>query len=225
VVRGLLEELLGYALLDLPSPNANSVASEALSRYPSGVTKRGNGDGTIDRTKDGRWVARYFVETAGGKKRKTIYCRTRLEVATKLAHAIAQRDGRSPFDLDADKLTLSDYLDRWLASKKHEIAASTYRVYERVARLKIKPVLGSVLMRDLRPAHVEALKAGLLDEGLAPSTISHAMDVLSGALGRAVSWEVAQTNAASRISRPKGRGKRHCDSSRRPAAPRGRPST
>ena len=55
------------------------------------MPKRGNGEGTIGRTKDGRWCARYYVETSQGRKRKAIYAHTRLEAATKLAHAIAQR--------------------------------------------------------------------------------------------------------------------------------------
>ena len=47
--------------------------------------KRGNGEGTISRRKNGGWMAQYYVHTAEGRKRKTIYGRTRAEVAKKLA--------------------------------------------------------------------------------------------------------------------------------------------
>ncbi|CAA9431691.1 MAG: hypothetical protein AVDCRST_MAG28-1499 [uncultured Rubrobacteraceae bacterium] len=37
----------------------------------------GNGEGTIGRRKDGRWYARYHALTSEGKKRKTVYDKTR----------------------------------------------------------------------------------------------------------------------------------------------------
>jgi integrase len=46
--------------------------------------KRGNGEGSITKRKDGRWMARYTVQTAKGPKRKHIYGKTRQEVAEKL---------------------------------------------------------------------------------------------------------------------------------------------
>jgi hypothetical protein len=49
--------------------------------------KRGNGEGSIAKRKDGRWMARYTVQTAKGPKRKHIYGRTRQEVAEKLSKA------------------------------------------------------------------------------------------------------------------------------------------
>jgi hypothetical protein len=35
--------------------------------------KRGNGEGSITKRRDGRWMARYTVHTAKGPKRKHIY--------------------------------------------------------------------------------------------------------------------------------------------------------
>jgi integrase len=37
------------------------------------VGKRGNGEGSISRRKNGRWMAQYAVYTAEGRKRRTIY--------------------------------------------------------------------------------------------------------------------------------------------------------
>ncbi|MDP8974577.1 MAG: hypothetical protein M3N45_15765 [Actinomycetota bacterium] len=36
------------------------------------ATKRGNGEGSITRRKDGLYMARYTVETATGSKRKAV---------------------------------------------------------------------------------------------------------------------------------------------------------
>ncbi len=167
---------------------------------------RGNGEGTISKRKDGRWSARYFVWTPEGQKRKTIYGKSRGEVAKKLAAAIAARDGRSPMAFDADRVTVAEYLQTWLESKENELAPSTYRKYEAMAHKRLIPALGSVKVAKLRAAHVEGYKARAIAEGLKSSTISHHMAVLSAALNRAVSWEIAAKNAASGVKRPKERG-------------------
>jgi hypothetical protein len=52
------------------------------------------------------------VYTAEGRKRKTLYGKTRNEVSGKLTKAMSDRDGGLRFD--AGKMTLGEYLDRWL---------------------------------------------------------------------------------------------------------------
>ena len=42
--------------------------------------KRGNVEGSISRRKKGGWMAQYAVHTGEGRKRKTIYGKTRAEV-------------------------------------------------------------------------------------------------------------------------------------------------
>ncbi|MBV9454955.1 MAG: hypothetical protein JOZ19_12700 [Rubrobacter sp.] len=75
--------------------------------------KRGNGEGSITRRKDGRYMARYTVQTTSGPKRKAIYGKTWAEVAAKLVKAIADRDGGVAFD--ATNMTFGQYLQRWLS--------------------------------------------------------------------------------------------------------------
>ena len=60
--------------------------------------KRGNGEGSITRRKDGLYMARYPVQTATGAKRKTLYGKTRSEVAAKLSKALADREGGLTYD-------------------------------------------------------------------------------------------------------------------------------
>lgn len=60
---------------------------------------RGNGEGTIS-------------------ERKAIYAGSRSEVATLLALATAERDGRSPTTVEPSKLALSEYLAERLAAKR-----------------------------------------------------------------------------------------------------------
>ena len=55
--------------------------------------KRGNGEGSISRRKTGGWMAQYTVYTAEGRKRRTLYGKTRAEVSEQLTKAMADRDG------------------------------------------------------------------------------------------------------------------------------------
>jgi integrase len=87
--------------------------------------KRGNGEGSIHRRKGGGWCAQYSVYTAKGRKRRTLYGKTRQEVATKLAKALSDREGGLTFD--AKNLILGEYLDLWL----RDSVKDTVRLYSR----------------------------------------------------------------------------------------------
>ena len=55
------------------------------------VTRRGNGEGTVFRRNDGRWVGEvYVLQPNGGRVRKTVYGRTREEVADKTRSMLTQ---------------------------------------------------------------------------------------------------------------------------------------
>ena len=98
------------------------------------MTKRsGRDEGSIYRRKDGRWVAQY---EANGKRRY-VYGRTRKDVAQKLIKAIADRESGMVYD--SQSLTVARYLDRWLDTVKDGVRTSSFRRYENMVRLHIKP--------------------------------------------------------------------------------------
>jgi integrase len=167
--------------------------------------RRGNGEGSISRRRDGRWVARYHVETPEGKKRKALYANSRPEAASKLVAAIAQRDGR-PLTAEPSKLPLSEYFHEWLDTKKPELAPDTYRRYQSIVETHL-PLLGSIKLPELRRAHIETLKSRLQGT-LEPSTTTHVMAVLSSALNQAVAWELIESNPTTHVARPKARRKK-----------------
>lgn len=137
--------------------------------------KRGNGEGSISRRQNGGWAAQYVVYTAEGrKKRKTVYGKTRKEVADKLAKALSDREDGLIFD--AKNLTLGKYLDSWLKdSVQGAVRLTTYQDYERIARLHITPTLGRMKLENLGPAHVRGLYRERLDFGLAPRNVTEAV--------------------------------------------------
>src|SRR5918997_5108401 len=96
--------------------------------------KRGNGEGGITRHKtSGLYMARYTIESPTGKKRKTVYGKTREEAHAKLIEALSNRNKGLVFE--GENQTLSQYLDRWLnGSVKGSVKPSTYESYERLIR-------------------------------------------------------------------------------------------
>ncbi len=157
--------------------------------------KRGNGEGSIYRRKDGRWVGQYLAYTASGPKYRYIYAKTRKLAAEKLAKAIVDRDGGLVFD--AGKMTLGEYLDSWLSdSVRGTVRISTYERHEQIVRLHIKPSLGRVGLKILTPAHVRGLQREKLDAGLAPATVRKIHSTLHKALSQAVSDGMVPRNAA-----------------------------
>jgi integrase len=158
--------------------------------------KRGNGEGSIYRRTDGRWVGQYLVHTARGPKYRYLYGKTRQAVSEKLTKAMADRDSGLIFD--AGKMTVGEYLDRWLAdSVKSTVRTSTYERHEEIVRLHIKPSLGRMGLKKLTPAHVRGLYSEKLDSGLlAPATVRKIHSTLHKALSQAVSDGIVPRNAA-----------------------------
>ena len=157
--------------------------------------KRGNGEGSIYRRKDGRWVGQYTIYTATGPKYRYLYGRTRAAVAEKLTTAMADRNGGLIFD--AGNLTVGEYLDSWLSdSVRGTVRISTFERHEGIIRLHIKPSLGRVWLKKLTPAHVRGLHREKLDAGLAPATVRKIHSTLHKALSQAVSDGIVPRNAA-----------------------------
>src|ERR671913_94358 len=157
--------------------------------------KRGNGEGSITRRKDGLYMARYTVQTATGSKRKTIYGKEREDVAEKLADALSNRNKGLVFE--GEDQTLSAYLDRWLnGSVKGSVKPSTYESYERMIRNHINPMLGHRKLKNLAPDHVQYFYQSKLDNGLASGTVRLMHGILHKALEQAVMWGPSHATSA-----------------------------
>jgi integrase len=164
--------------------------------------RRGNGEGSITRRKDGRWEARYTACMVSGPKRKVIYGKTRAEVAEKLAKAISDRSSGLTFD--AGSLTVGEFLDRWLKdSVRDTVRQRTYERHEELVRLHIRPILGRLKLKVLTPAHVQGFYRDRLDGGLSPATVQKIHVVLHKALDQAVKWNLIPRNVTEAVNAPR----------------------
>ena len=164
--------------------------------------RRGNGEGTITRRKDGRWEGRYVVHTDKGARRRVLYGKTRKEVADKLVKTLADRaDG---LVYDDENTSVGDYLDSWLkGSVRGSVRESTYDRYEIAVRVHIKPALGRLRLKKLTPAHVQGFYGDRLDAGFAPASVNKLHVVLHKALEQAVEWRMVPRNVAGLAKAPK----------------------
>jgi integrase len=164
--------------------------------------KRGNGEGTYKKRKDGRWEAQYTVYTPSGTRRKSVYGRTKAEVVVKLRKALAELDSGAVFD--AENLTLSEYLGRWLeGSVKGSVWHTTYRDYAGHVRNHIAPELGRLKLAKLTSAHVQALYRKKIDSGLSPRTVNYVHATLHKALEQAVKWRLIPYNVSDGATKPR----------------------
>jgi integrase len=163
--------------------------------------KRGNGEGTIYRRKDGGWCTQYAVYTSKGRKRKTLYGKTRQEVAAKLAKGLSDREGGLSFD--AENLKLGEYLERWLTdSVRDSVRDVTYRGYDRQVRNHITPTLGNIKLKALTPTHARGLYRDKTDAGLSPRTVQYVHVTLHKALKQAVNDGLVPRNVTEAVKPP-----------------------
>jgi integrase len=166
------------------------------------MARRGNGEGTITRRKDGRWEARYYVQTANGAKRKVLYGKTRAEARDKLAKALSGRiDG---IVYDDENMTLGEYLDVWLkGSVLGSVRHSTYDRDTHLVNNHIKPVLGGVKLKRLNSVHLQSFYRNRVDARLSGSTVHKMHDILRRGLAQAVKWHLVPRNAAEAATPPR----------------------
>ncbi len=101
------------------------------------------------------------------------------------------------------RTTFDDYLDSWLAGKKHNVKANTFEGYERTLDLYVRPYLGARRLDKLKPIELESWISQLLDKGLSPRTVRYAFGLVSDALGHAVRMGMLPRNVAKSVRPPK----------------------
>ncbi len=167
--------------------------------------RRGPGDGGITRRKDGRWEAKIELGYRNGKRdRKSIYGKTRREVADRLSDA--QNAKKQGLPVVVERQTLGHFLAAWLEdSVRPTVRPKTYDSYAQVVRLYIEPELGRIQLGKLTPQEIQHLLNKLLKTGLSPRTVRYCLAVLRMSLGRAYKWSLVPRNVAQLVDPPRSR--------------------
>lgn len=153
--------------------------------------KRGNGEGTIyfDQRKN-RWIAKVTVGyTADGRAvRKSRTARTKEEAIRKKSEL--QQTHWTSAALDADRLTVAEYLTLWLDTCKVGQVRETTLVQYRCYICKLAAQIGGVRLAALSPMHVRAV---------AKDADTNTLKLLKSALRQAVTDGLIAKNPADGI--------------------------
>jgi integrase len=100
--------------------------------------KNGNGEGSRPRKRtDGRWEARYWSEAG----RRSVYGRTRKEVAERLAKALAA--AAEPPEFVPVNITLGEFLAQYEDVVRDTMKRRSFETYLDIARLHLLPAFGT----------------------------------------------------------------------------------
>jgi integrase len=173
-------------------------------------SRRAKGEGTVyRRVIDGLWVGMLDLGVVGGRRRrKTVYGQTKREVLQKLSTLRTAHD--HGIDLLAPTLTVGQWLDAWLSEVKgfDGTRPRTLTLYKGLAERYVKPVIGTVRIDKLTPAHVQRLVTETRDtqtsRGTPPSasTLRHVYKLVRNALGDAYRMELVTRNVATQVKAP-----------------------
>ena len=141
------------------SLNAGSLASKDKGKEKRNTMgKRANGEGTVYRRNDGRWVASISLDNG---KRKSIYCKTQREAIREVQRANQAKE-QGMLSVREDE-TLGTFLTSWLQdTAKPNLRPRTYIRYRELMELHVVPTLGSVKLHKVTPQQLQKLytKAG-----------------------------------------------------------------
>ena len=167
------------------------------------MAKRGNGEGSKPRQRaDGRWEARYCIETADGLKRRSVYGKTRKEVADKLAAKIANKDSE-PVQTDDAGVKVEDFFAEYLAAIKDSIKRRSYETSADIIRVHLNPEFGRKRLKDLDRKCIQAMYTRKRDGGLSPARVKRIHDVLAASCNVAMRWGYIHKNPCDAVSKPK----------------------
>jgi integrase len=165
--------------------------------------KRGQGEGSIYKRKDGRWTAVVNLGYQNGKlNRKYYYGETRDEVKDKLIAAL--NDHRQGIPVALERQTVEQFLNHWLTDcAQPSVRVTTFVSYEIQIRVHIAPILGYHQLSKLSPQHIQEYLKNKLAAGLSAKTVKYHLSVLRMALGQALRWNLIARNVAMLVDPPR----------------------
>jgi integrase len=111
--------------------------------------------------------------------------------------------------VDPHRMTVAEYMTKWLESVQQKVEPNTYRGYEQRSWTHIMPDLGHIKLTDLSPLLIEQAEALWLRQGnrrtggpLDPQTVLHTHRVLHAAMERAVRWRLVPLNPVDGVEPP-----------------------
>jgi len=160
------------------------------------VAKRAAGEGSVYK-RGRRWIA----QVGSGKNREYRSFDTQRE-ANAWRHKRVEEIQQGLVFIGA-KIQFSKFLDDWLVVVENSVRPNTYIQYSQIVHQHIVPVLGKILLKDLRPDHVQKLYTVKLKNGISARTTQLIHAVIHRALNHALKQGLVARNVSDAVTRPK----------------------
>src|SRR5262245_53554588 len=157
--------------------------------------------GHIRERSPGRWAIVIDAHVNGERKRRWhSFQGTKRQAQIECARLISEIQNGAT--VEPSKITVDEYLARWLDHMATQVSPSSHATYTTMMRAYVVPALGSMRLGKLRPAELANLYATTL-RSLAPKSIALLHRVLSQALRQAVRWQLLSNNPAAAVTPPR----------------------
>ena len=154
---------------------------------------------------DRRWLIRVYLGRDHETKRRNYHNRTIhgsiREAQTYLTRKLRERDlGR---DLEGAKITLNEYLDRWLETAvRARVRPKTFQDYQGMLHRYVRPILGDRVLAGMSPLDLQTMYQQMTERGLSARTVRYAHVVVKSAMQQAVRWRLLLENPADGLRVP-----------------------
>ena len=155
-----------------------------------------NNTGSIRKRSDGRYEGRY---SAPDGTQRSVYGSTFTDCQAKLKAAIGAIDGGKW--VQPTKLTVSDWIDIWLADYQMHTSARTLAKYKSISN-QFKRSIGHVKLTKLSALNVRHMVTAMQTEGLSAATIRLYVQIFKTAIKCAVEAGAITANPADNIKLP-----------------------
>jgi len=159
--------------------------------------KRGQGEGSIYKRKDGLWVGQVTIQ---GKK---VYKYSRLKREVREWLKEIRDQVQNGLTYESAQITLDNYLDVWLNAHKLSVRPKTIAQYRQIVHMHIIPFIGNIKLKDLRPDQIQKLYDEKMKSGTGARTVRLIHAVLHRALKQALLWGLIGRNPSDAVITPK----------------------
>lgn len=160
------------------------------------MKRRTNGQGSIRQLPSGtyRWQITLGFDQDGKQLLKYGVAESRSLAERAKSQAVADRDrGLLPMP---NRITLNDWLPKWLDGKELNLAPKTIANYRYLTQRHLSPLLGAKRLQELKPSDVRSAYHTLAQQGFSRSLLHQVRVILKGALQEALLDEIVARNVA-----------------------------
>jgi integrase len=158
--------------------------------------------GHIRERSPGHWAVVIEARDGNGKRKRRWFSfqGSKREAQRRCAELIADTRGGSA--TSPERMTVEQYLERWLDHMRPLVSPKSHQRYAQMARANLIPVIGTTPIAKVSPMQISSAYAAMIRGGLAPATVTHVHRLLSQALKHAVRWRLLSANPCNDVSPP-----------------------